>query len=323
MFCLGDALSFYDKWEDPVVIMSDGPYGFSGYAGDLKDADGLASWYEPHVKIWSERASPFTTLWFWNTELGWAETHSLLKQYGWEYKCCCIWDKGIAHIAGNINTQTLTKFPVVTEVCVQYTRKPEFKLKSGSVSAQEWLRTEWERTGLSFQEANLACEVKNAATRKYLTKDHVWYFPPADVFEKLVEYANLHGVDSGKPYFAIDGNVLKASQWERLRAKFYCPFGETNVWRSPALHGKARHKLEGKTAHPNQKPYELIKRIVLASSDEGDAIWEPFGGLCPAYLVSLNSKRTPYASEINKEVYQISLSLIKDLKQEQSLFNGG
>lgn len=27
-------------------------------------------WYEPHIRAWSEHASPETTLWFWNTEEG-------------------------------------------------------------------------------------------------------------------------------------------------------------------------------------------------------------------------------------------------------------
>ena len=47
--------------------------------------------------------------------------------------------------------------------------------------------------GCPFAKANEACGVKNAATRKYLTGDHLWYFPPPDVFQRLVDYANTHG----------------------------------------------------------------------------------------------------------------------------------
>ena len=43
---------------------------------------------------WSRRASPQTTLWFWNTELGWATVHPLLLAQGWEFRNCHIWDKG-------------------------------------------------------------------------------------------------------------------------------------------------------------------------------------------------------------------------------------
>ena len=38
---------------------------------------------------------------------------------------------------------------------------------------QEWLRAEWRRTGLPWRAANEACGVSNAATRKYLTGDHL------------------------------------------------------------------------------------------------------------------------------------------------------
>ena len=66
LFC-GDSLELYDKWETPTVIISDGPYGVNGFPGDLVTADGLDKWYEPHIKKWSELATPLTTLWFWNT----------------------------------------------------------------------------------------------------------------------------------------------------------------------------------------------------------------------------------------------------------------
>ena len=42
-----------------------------------------------------------TTLWFWNTELGWATVHPLLVAQGWDYVQAVTWDKGVAHIAGN------------------------------------------------------------------------------------------------------------------------------------------------------------------------------------------------------------------------------
>ena len=127
LFC-GDSLELYDKWETPTVIISDGPYGVNGFPGDLVTPDGLDKWYEPHIKKWSELATPLTTLWFWNTEVGWATVHPILEKYGWTYVSCCVWDKGMSHVAGNTNTKTIRHLPVVTEVCVQYVKKPVFKV---------------------------------------------------------------------------------------------------------------------------------------------------------------------------------------------------
>lgn len=301
----GDALEFYDKWDDPTLIIADGPYGLNGYDGDLRRAENLPGWYRSHVEAWSGRATASTTLWFWNTEVGWAEVHPVLRDAGWMYRACCIWDKGLAHVAGNSNTQTLRKFPVVTEVCVHYVRKPEFRLGSTEMSAQDWLRAEWKRTGLPLNKANEACGVRNAATRKYLTGDHLWYFPPPDVFQKLVDYANKHGDPSGRPYFSVDGEVsLKASQWEQLRGKFACEAGVTNVWRCPAVRGKERVKSEGIAVHPNQKPLDLMRRLVHSSSEPGDVVWEPFGGLCTASIAAAEAGRKAFAAEITPTVYQ-------------------
>lgn len=310
---LGDALDFYDSWEKPIVIVSDGPYGVGGYDGDLNKPDTLAEWYTPHIQAWSAYASALTTLWFWNTEVGWAEVHPVLKQHGWIYRSCNIWDKGIAHCSGNTNTKTLRRFPVVTEVCAHYIRKPQFILGCNQTcSAQDWLRSEWSRTGLPFSQANVACGVKNAATRKYLTGDHLWYFPPPDTFERLATFANQHGKPDGRPYFSLDGEkVLSGSQWEQLRAKFYCDIGITNVWRVPAVRGRERIKQNGKAVHPNQKPLVLMHRIIRSSSDKNDVVWEPFGGLCSASIAADDYNRRAFAAEVNPEVHKSALARLR------------
>ena len=53
-----DSNSVYKEWISPIVIISDGPYGINGFKGDLNTPTGLDSWYEPHIKIWSEIATP-------------------------------------------------------------------------------------------------------------------------------------------------------------------------------------------------------------------------------------------------------------------------
>jgi site-specific DNA-methyltransferase (adenine-specific) len=82
---LGDSLGFYQSWESPTVIISGGGYGVLGFEGDTSDHFGLPEWYEPHIAAWSRAASPITTLWFWNSEIGWASVHPILEKYGWRY----------------------------------------------------------------------------------------------------------------------------------------------------------------------------------------------------------------------------------------------
>lgn len=299
-FWQADTLDLYSTWDAPTVIVADGPYGISGYQGDAQTPAELVALYEPHVAAWSAAAMPSTTLWFWNTEVGWATVHPLLLRHGWVYRGCNVWDKGIKHIAGNCNGKTMRKFPVVTEVCVQYVRADVYKLPmGGELSTQDWLRHEWKRAGLPFAEANTACGVKNAASRKYLASDHLWYFPPAEEFALMAAYANAHGLPEGRPYFSLDGRTtLSASQWERQRAKFNFEYGVTNVWQAPSIRGKERLKNGTVVAHPNQKPQSLMQRILLASSDPGDVVWEPFGGVGSACLAALKLERYFLGSEL-------------------------
>ena len=304
----GDFLEVSRQWPSPTVIISDGPYGIGGFAGDPVSHERLPDWYRPHIAYWSERSSPQTTLWFWNTEIGWASVHPMLSERGWEYRSCHTWDKGVGHIAGNANSKTLRRFPVVTEVCVQYVRKAMIEEPSGAkTTLKRWLRAEWERTGLPLYKANAACGVKNAATRKYLTKCDMWYFPPPAAFELLARYANTHGDPERKPYFSLDGAApATAREWAKMRAKFHCDVGVTNVWREPAVRGEERLKNAHKCAHMNQKPLALIERTIAASSDPGDVVWEPFGGLCTAAIAALNTRRRCYSAEINPEYYALA-----------------
>ena len=305
----------YNEWPTPTCIVVDGPYGLNGFPGDMPTVDGLTDWYLPHIQAWSERATPQTTLWFWNSELGWATIHPLLLKFGWEYRSCHIWDKGLGHIAGNANTQTLRKFPVTTEVCVQYIKPPLFPSYNGPLTMQKWLRSEWKRSGIPFHLANGACGVLNAATRKYLTADHLWYYPPPDAFIRLAEYANTHGNPLGRPYFSIDGErPVNADEWARMRAKFTCGVGITNVWRHPQVGGhervngaRERMRWKYKSLHGSQKPLKLIDTIIQATTEAGDVVWEPFGGLCPAAISSWMSNRVSYSAEIVEEFYTAAI----------------
>ncbi|MEG4007077.1 site-specific DNA-methyltransferase [Microcoleus sp. Pol11C1] len=228
---LGDSLHHYDNWERPTVIVSDGAYGILGFEGDTSDRIDLPNWYQPHIEAWSKAAMPCTTLWFWNSEIGGTVVHPLLEKYGWRYVNSNIWNKGKGHIAGNVNTQKIRRFPVVTEVCVQYVRE----VTVNELTLKTWLLREWKRSGLPLRRANDACGVVDAATRKYFDQGHLRYFPTTEIFEKLVNYANEYGNPQGKPYFSLDGNQsLTGQEWSNMRSKFRCSHGFTNVWERQA-----------------------------------------------------------------------------------------
>jgi modification methylase len=49
-------------------------------------------------------------------------------------------------------------------------------------------------------------------------------------------------------------------------------------WLLPICNGAERLKIDGQKAHPTQKPESLLARVILASSNPGDVILDPFFG---------------------------------------------
>ena len=75
----------------------------------------------------------------------------------------------------------------------------------------------------------------------------------------------------------------------------------------PIVQGKERLKgRDGRAIHPTQKPEKLIELIVLASSDEGDIILDPFFGTGTTGVVASRLKRRWIGIEINKEYFRVA-----------------
>jgi len=304
----GGALQAYERWPAPTCIIADGPYGLGKFPSEPKTPEGLPEWYAPHVAAWAARARTDTTLWFWSSELAWALVHPILDLHGWQYEECCVWDKGLAHVAGNCNSKTIRGMPVVSEVAVRYTKRNLFQTPDGkTLTLKEWVRAEWQRSGIPMNKSNEACGVINAATRKYLTQCHMWYFPPPDALVRMAEYCNRHGRPTDWPYFSLDGkNAVTEKAWARMRSKWNHSHGVTNVWQEPPVHGQERMRTGSGYLHANQKPLSLMRRQIVACTDPGDVVWEPFGGLCSGAIAALQTARRAYSTEINPAYFRIA-----------------
>ena len=289
----GPAEEAYDSWDPPDLIVCDGAHGTGGFPGDPPTPDGLEAWYGTHADAWARRAHPATTLWFWNTEPGWAHVHPLLAATGWDYVQTVVWDKGDA---GGAPGRASRRLPTVTEICVFYRRRLSFRRADGtSVRGSDWVRDEWLRTGLQLQEANSAAGLAGAATPQYMKPTGRWQFPPAERMEKIVAYANEHGRPQGRPYYSLNGQrPVTRDEWASLRHRWTHAHGLTNVWSHPAPAGGARRR---GASRASEKPIGLMRHIIEAASSPGDTVWEPFGGLCSASAAAIQSGRRAFAAE--------------------------
>ena len=69
-----------------------------------------------------------------------------------------------------------------------------------------------------------------------------------------------------------------------------------------------------RTGWPTEKPLALLKRIIMASSDEGDRVLDPFAGSGSTLVAAEALKRQWYGIEMNKDGRAIF-----DAKREECL----
>lgn len=66
--------------------------------------------------------------------------------------------------------------------------------------------------------------------------------------------------------------------------------------------------------HPTQKPLELLKRIVLASTNKGDVILDPFTGSSTTGLAAVQHGRKFIGIDLEKQYLDLSVKRYKDAK---------
>lgn len=68
-----------------------------------------------------------------------------------------------------------------------------------------------------------------------------------------------------------------------------------------------------KTPHPTQKPEELLRKIIFASSNEGDTVLDPFSGSGTTIVVSEQLKRKWLGCELNAEYNKYAIDRLENI----------
>ncbi len=84
---------------------------------------------------------------------------------------------------------------------------------------------------------------------------------------------------------------------ERRREHLNAGKWATNIWRVPSLKGSSREKV----GHPTQKPLQLVERLLLSSSREGDVVLDLFCGAGSVCLVANSNERSFVGIEIEEK----------------------
>jgi site-specific DNA-methyltransferase (adenine-specific) len=76
-----------------------------------------------------------------------------------------------------------------------------------------------------------------------------------------------------------------------------------NVWIIP----RVRYRMSEYEEHPTQKPIALLERIILASSNTGEVVLDPFAGTFTTCFVAKKHGRKSIGVEIEEEYIKIGL----------------
>lgn len=88
-----------------------------------------------------------------------------------------------------------------------------------------------------------------------------------------------------------------------------------DVWAMPLVQGKERLRHgNGRALHPTQKPEEMLKRIIIASSNRGDLILDPFMGSGTTAVMAKYLGRNWIGIEKKQEYIEATKKRLKSIK---------
>ena len=86
-------------------------------------------------------------------------------------------------------------------------------------------------------------------------------------------------------------------------------------WTLPICNGKERLKKNGKKIHSTQKPEALLHRIILATTNKGDTVFDPFLGTGTTAVVAKKLGRNYYGIEKDKKYIKAAQDRINKAKK--------
>ncbi|MDY6897135.1 MAG: site-specific DNA-methyltransferase [Cyanobacteriota bacterium] len=91
----------------------------------------------------------------------------------------------------------------------------------------------------------------------------------------------------------------------------------TDVWQIPKVTSGKNRSSKERTAHPAQFPIQLVSRIILASSNPGDLVFDPFLGSGSTAEAAIRKGRKIVGFEINDLYIDMAIERIKAIREEQ------
>lgn len=147
----------------------------------------------------------------------------------------------------------------------------------------------------------------------------ILWFTKSDSYTFNLDDVRVPSKYPGKKYFkgpkrgTLSGNPKGKNPedvWE-MTIERLCDDWDAEIWDIPNV--KNNHP--EKTMHPCQYPVELAERCVLALTNEGDAVYDPFAGVGSSLIAALKNGRIALGSEKEQGFVDAGLERIRRLQE--------
>ena len=175
-----------------------------------------------------------------------------------------------------------------------------------------YLEGERDRAGLTTQDVAEAWRVKTGNDNRTGMAGHwfspvQWSLPTEDNYNWLRH--TFHVLNEGGEYLRRDYEDLRRD-YEDLRYTFNNPGKVSSVWQIPPAPSNG---------HPTPKPEALLERIILATSNEGDTVLDPFMGSGTTGAVAVRLGRDFTGIDISEKWVAFSEKRIGEAQAQPTL----
>lgn len=237
-------------------------------------------WAEKWIKELSRIVKTNCSFWLFGYVKILSKILPIVEKYGFVFRQQIIVDKGMRSISGRA-TKNYKMFPTTTESIF-------FFVKNNQPNIKKFLKERQKEIGLTAKEINEKMEVKSnggGLWSLYTGENILAQIPTKEMWEKLQEILK----------FKMD--------YSEVNFTFNPQMGFTDVWTDIDFYKEDRN-------HSTQKPVKLIERLVIASSNEGMLVLDPFMGSGTTAVAARKLKRHFIGFEVDKKYYDYSLSRI-------------
>ena len=279
MDCIDGLKKLPDKSVD--LIIADPPYFKTiNEEWDYKwrTEEDYIEWVESWIKELSRVVKTNCSFWLFGYVKILSKILPLAEKYGFVFRQQIIVDKGMRSISGR-KTSTYKMFPTTTESIF-------FFVKNNQPNIKKFLKEKQKEFGYTAKQINdmLECKSNGGGLWSLYSGDNILaQIPTKEMWGKLQQIFK----------FKMD--------YSEVNFTFNSQMGYTDVWRDIDFYKEDRN-------HSTQKPIKLIERLIIASSNEGMLVLDPFMGSGSTAVAAQKLKRDFIGFEIDKKYYDYSLS---------------